>query len=428
MIRLLDFLCCHFNLGKAIGLVLLGLLAIVIGKANFNLLEAYFQSLFFGLLIIGFGIFIFLNWWKDNRFDKKLNERHNEVLGEIDGSTKKILTKSGQNNEKILAHIDQKFASLTQITKVEIRELPISELGKKELEDASDLLAEGDPKGAIIALADETHIVRELKELSINMAYRHFLRGNAYADLVQWNDSLESFNQATNYKSDFSEAWSNRGIVLSKLGRHEEAIESYDTALRHKGDYAGAWYNRGYVLSILGRHEEAIESYDTALRHKGDYAGAWCNRGNVLSILGRHQEAFESYDAALRHKGDLAEAWCNRGIVLSKLGRHEEAIESYDAALRHKGDFAEAWGNRGNALRELGRHDEAVKSYDTALCHRPDYAIAWANRGVALSKLGRHQEAMYSFQKSLEVAPADWLYQENVKKEIEIVRKKLGNI
>ena len=87
-------------------------------------------------------------------------------------------------------------------------------------------------------------------------------------------------------KNDFSLAiiWNNKGVVLSRLGRHSEAIEAYDQALRIKPDYSSAWNNKGVVLSRLGRYTEAIEAYDQALR---------INTGSseVTRAIQKHQSA-----------------------------------------------------------------------------------------------------------------------------------------
>ncbi len=45
-----------------------------------------------------------------------------------------------------------------------------------------------------------------------------------------------------------------------QLSRYDEAIESYDRAVAIKPDTHEAWYNRGVSLSNLGRYEESNSS------------------------------------------------------------------------------------------------------------------------------------------------------------------------
>jgi len=232
-----------------------------------------------------------------------------------------------------------------------------------------------------------------------------FLRGNWLYHRKEYNRASELYDWTLTLKPDFKEAWHNKGIALSRLGRHEEAVASYDKAIEIKPDYEEAWYGRGYALDKLGRHEEAITSYDKTIEIKPDAEEAWHNRGNTLGRLGRHEEAVASYDKAIEIKPDYEKAWYGRGYALDELGRHEEAITSYDKTIEIKPDYEEAWYNRGIALYELGRHEEAVASYDKAIEIKPDDEEAWHNKGIALSRLGRHEEAVASYDKAIEIKP-----------------------
>ena len=92
--------------------------------------------------------------------------------------------------------------------------------------------------------------------------------------------------------------------------------------LEIKLDYHEAWYDRGVTLSALGREEEALTSYDKALEIKPDEHQAWNNRGNALSALGRKEEAITSYDKALEIKPDKHEAWkLTAAMAFFNLGR-----------------------------------------------------------------------------------------------------------
>ncbi len=237
-------------------------------------------------------------------------------------------------------------------------------------------------------------------------------RGNALDNLGRFDDAIASYDKALELKSDYHQAWNNRGVALDNLGRFDDAIASYNKALELKSDYHQAWYGRGIALGNLGRFDDAIASYDKALNIKPDYVDAWYNRGVALGNLGRledaiasYDKAFASYDKALDIKPDYVDIWYNRGIALGNLGRFDEAIASYDKALEIKPDDHQAWNNRGNALGNLGRFDEAIASYNKALEIKPDDHQAWNNRGNALGKLGRFDEAIASYDKALEFKP-----------------------
>ncbi len=195
------------------------------------------------------------------------------------------------------------------------------------------------------------------------------------------------------------------GLLFAAEQDYGNAITSWEKVLAINPDYHEAWYNRGVALSALGRKEEAIQSYDKAVDIKPDYHEAWNNRGVALSNLGRREEAVQSYDKAVDIKLDLHDAWYNRAVGLAALGRNEEAVQSYDRAVALKLDFHDAWYNRGKALCDLGRKEEAVQSYDKAVDIKPDDQEAWYNRGVTLYDSGLYEEALHSYNQALQIQP-----------------------
>jgi len=116
---------------------------------------------------------------------------------------------------------------------------------------------------------------------------------------------LAAADQSIQLKSDYAEAWSNRGNALQDLKRYEEALASHERALEIKPDYHEAWSNKGLTLHELKRFDEAITHYDQALGLKPDYAEAWSNKGNTLRQLKRYDGAITHYDQALGLKLDI---------------------------------------------------------------------------------------------------------------------------
>ncbi len=117
-------------------------------------------------------------------------------------------------------------------------------------------------------------------------AIGEFDKGNALADSGQFEQAIESYDKALQFKPDFQMAWNNRGVALLNLGRFEEALESVDNALQIKPDLQHkAWNNRGIALAQLGRFEEALESIDNALQFKPDFEQAIKIRALLLDEL-----------------------------------------------------------------------------------------------------------------------------------------------
>ena len=61
-----------------------------------------------------------------------------------------------------------------------------------------------------------------------------------------------------------------RGVAKDELDRYEAAITDYDKAIRLKSDYAEAYFNRGNSKGKLGRIDEARQDFEKTrdLAHK----------------------------------------------------------------------------------------------------------------------------------------------------------------
>jgi predicted O-linked N-acetylglucosamine transferase (SPINDLY family) len=200
-------------------------------------------------------------------------------------------------------------------------------------------------------------------------------------------------------------AWSNRGLVLQALRRHDEALASYDRALALDARHAEVYNNRGNALAVLKRHDQALASYERAIEINPSSAVAHNNRGNVLKALGRLEEALASYDRAIEIRPDYIDACGNRALALVALNRAGEALASYDRIIALKPNLATAHNGRGNLLRHLNRFDEAFGSFNRALALDPDLAEAHNSRGYLLKEARRFTEALASFDQAIALKP-----------------------
>ena len=248
----------------------------------------------------------------------------------------------------------------------------------------------------MLQLADQH--VKEIHCILLNF-------GVQVAQASYHQQAIACWDKAIEIQPDYYQAWGNRGIALSNLGRLLEAIASYDKVLEFKPDDYLAWYYHGNALDETGQHEEAVASYDKAILIKPDLHQAWNNRGIALRNLGRHEEAFASYEQAVKFKPDLHQAWVNRGNALKNLGRFAEAVAAYDKAILIKPEDYYTWYSRANVLKNLGRFAEAVTSYDQAIAIKPEDHEAWYYRGDVLGDLGKYQDAVASYDQALKFNP-----------------------
>jgi tetratricopeptide (TPR) repeat protein len=65
------------------------------------------------------------------------------------------------------------------------------------------------------------------------------------------------------------EAWFNKGIALTDLGKYEEALSSFDNALKLVPSYAAAWYHKGWVLKRISERKRHWSFGRTSLKDSG---------------------------------------------------------------------------------------------------------------------------------------------------------------
>ena len=76
---------------------------------------------------------------------------------------------------------------------------------------------------------------------------------------------LADFDEAISLKSDFAQAYNDRGSTKKALGRYDDALADYDKAICLKPELTLAHVNRGILKADLGRKDEARGDLETAL-------------------------------------------------------------------------------------------------------------------------------------------------------------------
>jgi len=95
------------------------------------------------------------------------------------------------------------------------------------------------------------------------------------------------------------QAFVNKGLTLTALGRIAESLACYDHALKLNENQPVVWFNRGNSLFQLKRADEAITSYDRALELDPQSAQVWNNKGAAL-VHGFHnyRDALSCFEKA----------------------------------------------------------------------------------------------------------------------------------
>ncbi len=256
-------------------------------------------------------------------------------------------------------------------------------------------------------------------------------RGNVFTDLGEFKDALISYEKAieifpyeqtrktyqyatkeeekTKAKRDldlYASLWRYKGLVLSKLNRHNEAVAAFEKVLEVNETDFVAVDLKGFAQMELGDNEAALTSFERAIELNPEYLFAWIHKGNALAKLNRLPAAVAAYEQVLKIQPNYYNAAFQRADVLAEF-------------LRQNGDtpaaLAEVLGidlTQPDGLHRLGlaqfglvNREGAIATFTEATNRNSDDAAAWAAKGLTLIVDNRYAEARLAFEKALEINP-----------------------
>ena len=285
------------------------------------------------------------------------------------------------------------------------------------------------------------------------------------ATLISKNESrLEEadflYRQAISMRSDYTQAYINRGDILIKLNRTKEAQEVYERALSYDNTNADIYYNLGVVLLEQGRHKQALAYLNRALDFDPEHSQALLNSAMLIQETGNNQlrhtalarlhklvskgrgnervyfnlgmlsmddkdfsKAESWFRKAIEIKTDFRSALFNLALLLSDSGRPLEAAPLLHQLLKHHTHHVKALILLGdiyiNHIRDL---DAAEECYKKILDKEPDNVQGLHNLCVVMVERGNLGTARECLKHAHNIAPQE----EYIKRHLEIIEKKIA--
>jgi len=84
-------------------------------------------------------------------------------------------------------------------------------------------------------------------------------------EVEEWDDSIAAFGQVIRRIPNFAQAYRGRALGYQKKELTAFAMEDFDKALELKSDYADAYKDRGVLFEELGQRDRAIADLQQAL-------------------------------------------------------------------------------------------------------------------------------------------------------------------
>ena len=285
-------------------------------------------------------------------------------------------------------------------------------------------------KGIMIA-NDLSATSKEDRLLIRAKAFAHIYLGDAYADMGQLNEALESERAAfallepllnetdAQSRRDVAVAYVRVADVMSKMGNKRAALEMEEKALVQdqeavKVDPSNAlarrdvyidYYKIAFMQEALGDMEPALANQrqcitlveasvsrnPTSAESLADLAVAYFRYGEMLEHVHDAPNALQSYKKAVAieesmskadptntvTRGDLSEDYMKVSDVTLKLGNSSDALEGYLKALAIREDLVTKSPEDAEGRTQLARIYESLGEYNFLLAKKEGRAETW---------------------------------------------------
>ncbi|MBL8207033.1 MAG: tetratricopeptide repeat protein [Blastocatellia bacterium] len=284
-----------------------------------------------------------------------------------------------------------------------------------------------------------------------------------FARAVQFHQAGDLENAIKEYQAflaerpDRSDARSNLGAVLARLGRYQGAIEQYNRALLLDGNNPGirfnlavAYYKSARVVSASKELEKVIAlqpenpnatllladcylqmgEYQKIIALLSPYEARYSDNKALAYLLGtallrdKQVEKGQQQIEKIMRGGDSAEVRMLLGTTHLMSADYAKAAQEFAVAAQLNPKLPTVHSYYGRALSLTGNTDQAKEEFRLELENNPNDFDANLQIGVILKQDQNPDEALKYFQRALLVRPGE----PNVRFYIESVRVGQGKV
>lgn len=184
------------------------------------------------------------------------------------------------------------------------------------------------------------------------------------------------YKQAISMRSDYIQAYINRGDILIRLNRTQEAQAVYERALQFDNSNPDIYYNLGVVFLEQRKTEQALSYFDKALELNPEHEQALLNSAILIQESGSphlRKTAYDRLNVLLHKKRANERVYFNLGMLAMDEKNFPLAEKWFRQAIQLRHDFRSALFNLALLLSDAQRPLEAVPFLKQLLKHHPDH-------------------------------------------------------
>ena len=193
-------------------------------------------------------------------------------------------------------------------------------------------------------------------------------------------------------------------LVARNSSRLEEADSLYRQAIAMRSDYIQAYINRGDVLLRMNRTKEALDIYHEALKIDSNNADIHYNLAVVALEQQRPQEGLHYLNKALQLEPNHPESLLNSAILIQELGLSNLKPLATQRLLKLKEiqpDNERVYFNLAMISTDENNIVEAEMWFNKAIKLKPEFRSALFNLALLLADNNRPSEALAPLEQLL---------------------------
>lgn len=176
----------------------------------------------------------------------------------------------------------------------------------------------------------------DLRKIIMNdfeAAKQLFVEGLQFLEANNLQAAESKFARSLEFIPDRVSTLNNLAAIKIKLDKFAEAEDLARKAITAEDQSPESWSNLGIALTAMTRHEEALQAYDRALDSNPACAQAWLNKAKTLLELKKYDEALTACDQALKLNPGQYENLYTKSLILKELDHPDEAQKVYLMSL-----------------------------------------------------------------------------------------------
>ncbi|MCD4784257.1 MAG: tetratricopeptide repeat protein [Candidatus Eremiobacteraeota bacterium] len=158
------------------------------------------------------------------------------------------------------------------------------------------------------------------------------------------------------------------------LGNAGEAIKLYSRLVKDKSDFAEAYLERGIIYFNKGNYNKAYTDFEKTISLDSKKTKAHFFKGKIALKKGDSKGAYAEFSISINQEKENIDAYYYRGIALLRKGDYSRAISDFES-VRHKDasykglskHLAQSYYMRGKEALKKGKYDGAILDFKETL-------------------------------------------------------------